>query len=68
MKFDIPEGTPPAKCRGCDAKIFWVKTPANKNMPVDPDGEAHWGTCPKANEFGKNKKAGKTVEKSTNQD
>ncbi len=24
------------KCRGCGAKIVWVKTPAGKNMPCNP--------------------------------
>ena len=23
-------------CRGCGAEIEWVKTPAGRNMPVDP--------------------------------
>ncbi len=52
--YEIPKGAPEAKCRGCDATIFWVKTENGKNMPVDPDGTPHWGTCSKADRFNEN--------------
>jgi hypothetical protein len=34
-----------------------VKTEKGKNMPVDPDGTPHWGTCPKASDFKGGKRA-----------
>ena len=43
-------------CRGCGAQIQWVKTPANKWTPVNLDGTPHWGTCPKAKEFKREKR------------
>lgn len=49
------------RCRSCNAKIIWFKTPAGKNMPVDadtvePDDEelelsrhvSHFASCPDA--------------------
>lgn len=57
LYFDIPAGAKPAKCKGCGADIFWIKTDKGKSMPVDPeDGQAHWGTCPQAKQFGKGAK------------
>lgn len=53
IKYEIPEGTRPAKCSGCARAIYWVKTAAGKNMPVDPDGTPHWATCPKREAFKK---------------
>jgi len=54
IPYDIPENTPKSRCRGCHSIIYWVKTPARKNMPVDPDGGPHWATCPKAKDFKRN--------------
>ena len=51
----------PGECRACGAKIFWQKTEAGKNTPVNPDGTTHWATCPKAELF-------KTDEKEAKQD
>lgn len=51
LKYEIPAGTDPSRCRGCKALIWWVKTPKGKNMPVDKDGAPHWGTCPKSDRF-----------------
>lgn len=53
VKYEIPENTLSATCRGCRRTIYWVKTKAGKNMPVDPDGVPHWGTCPNAKDFKK---------------
>ena len=53
IKFDIPIGTEPARCRGCQAQIFWIRTNAGKNMPVDPDGVSHFATCSRAAQFRK---------------
>lgn len=25
------------KCRGCGAEVIWMKTPAGRKMPVDPE-------------------------------
>ncbi len=52
-------------CKGCGKTIEWIRTPAGKQMPVDPelvtvvlaDGRIvrgrvpHWVTCPKAQDF-----------------
>lgn len=51
LKFEIPEGTEPARCRGCKAVIFWIKTERGRNMPVDPDGTSHFANCPDADRF-----------------
>ncbi len=51
--YEIPDGTPKSSCRGCHAVIYWIKTAKGKNMPVDPDGQPHWATCPKARSFKK---------------
>jgi hypothetical protein len=57
IRYDIPRGTSPSICKGCGAQIYWVRTPKNKNMPVDPDGTPHWSTCSKAADFKKARKA-----------
>ena len=31
-----------AKCRGCGAVIVWIKTPAGKPMPCDPEPVLYW--------------------------
>lgn len=51
--FDIPNGTPASKCRGCGAEIYWILTPVGKRMPVDPDRTSHFATCPMAGKFRK---------------
>lgn len=53
VRYEIPPGTQPSPCRGCRARIWWVKTPAGKAMPVDSDGTPHWATCPQAKQFKK---------------
>ena len=44
-RFEIPEGTVPAKCRGCGAQIWWVKTKNDKNVPCNEDGSSHFSSC-----------------------
>lgn len=56
LTFDIPEGTRAASCKGCGAEIYWVLTQNNKKMCANPDGTAHWGTCPEASKFSTRKK------------
>ena len=53
IKFDIPAGTEPSRCRGCGASIYWLKMASGKNMPVDPDGVSHFATCARAAQFRK---------------
>lgn len=53
ITFEIPKGASPAKCRGCQQKIFWVRMTSEKNMPVNPDGTSHFSNCPKADKFRK---------------
>lgn len=55
LRFDIPPGTPVTNCRGCNAEIAFVKTPAGKSMPVNGDGTSHFGTCPQAKRFSRKK-------------
>ena len=54
-------------CNSCKAKILWVKTKNNKNMPIDYDVKfiddtefnnvvghiSHFATCPNANQHRK---------------
>ena len=58
--FDIPAGTREAKCAGCDAPIYWVRSAAGKSMPLvfhsDGLGGTRFGTshfidCPAASTF-----------------
>lgn len=35
----VPARTPPASCRSCGARIYWVVTDAGRRMPVDCDAE-----------------------------
>lgn len=56
MTFDIPKGTPVAKCRSCGASIQWIKTTKGKNMPVNADGTSHFATCPQAGNWRRGKK------------
>jgi hypothetical protein len=54
----IPEGTPPSKCRGCAAEIYfvaYVRKVDNRpgRMPLNPDGVPHFATCSHAEEFRK---------------
>ena len=55
ITYEIPQGTERSRCRApeCGKLIYWIKTPAGKNMPVDPDGQPHWATCPAAKRFKK---------------
>lgn len=46
-KFEIPDRTMPTKCRGCQEKIYFVKSTTDKYIAVNPDGTAHIGTCKK---------------------
>ena len=32
--FVIPPATPTARCRSCNAVVYWVRTPAGRLMPV----------------------------------
>jgi hypothetical protein len=44
------------KNKGCGAEIGWWETPSHKKIPLDADTfEAHWSTCPGADEFRKKK-------------
>ncbi len=65
-----------ATCKGCGKTIEWIRTPAGKQMPVDPglvtvvlaDGRVvrghtpHWATCPKAQDFRRTTEAAPTQE------
>jgi len=66
--LDIPPGTPSRDCRGCDARIYFVKNANGKGVPVDPNADEtchyptertagrglnHFLNCPAANDFSK---------------
>ena len=57
-----------AKCKACGRGIYWMKTQANRNMPVDPEGvepgdsifdhtkhTSHFTTCPNADDMRRRK-------------
>jgi hypothetical protein len=33
--WSVPPNTPPAECRSCGKRIFWITTANHKLMPVD---------------------------------
>lgn len=67
--FTVPKGTPPAVCKAsvCRKPIYFITTPAGKQMPIDCDaeggarptkllpgrGQPHWGTCVAREQFKK---------------
>ena len=55
MTFDVPIGKL-ATCRGCGARVYWIVTKNQKNMPVNPDRTSHWATCTHAKQFRSKKK------------
>lgn len=44
--FEIPEGAKEMTCRSCGQPFFFVPTRNGKSMPTNPDGTAHWSSCP----------------------
>ena len=36
---------------GCGARIWWMTTKGGRKIPFDPEGHAHFTTCPKAEQF-----------------
>ena len=58
----IPEGTPPSKCRGCGAEIYFVPYTRRVDkkigrMPCNPDGTPHWSTCPESHQSTKGRES-----------
>ena len=63
--WTVPKGTKASQCRSCKALIYWIKTPNDKNMPVDCEvtggeeptaeydgtGVSHFETCEDAKTF-----------------
>ena len=45
-RWRVTEQHESATCRNCGRSIFWMKSRRGKNVPVDPDGFAHFDTCP----------------------
>lgn len=43
----------PKECRSCHAPILWVTTHRGKRAPINPDGSAHFATCPQADAWRK---------------
>lgn len=55
--YEIPINATLAHCRGCGARIYWIRTPAGANMPVDPGtGMSHFSTCELADRFRRKRK------------
>ncbi|HEY1897565.1 MAG TPA: hypothetical protein VGG62_14895 [Terracidiphilus sp.] len=46
-------GADPAKCKGCNAQIFFIRHANGKLAPYDADGTNHFITCPNAGFFKK---------------
>ena len=40
-----------ARCRGCGAEIYWIKTRAGKRAPYTREGINHFADCPEAAQF-----------------
>lgn len=36
---------------GCGARIWWMTTKNGRKVPFDPEGHAHFATCPNAEQF-----------------
>lgn len=49
-RFRMPTEASEAKCRSCGAPIWWIKTKNGKNIPLDYNGDAHFSTCPHADQ------------------
>lgn len=49
-RLKMPLEAKQAKCRSCDADIWWMKTSNGKNIPLDVNGTAHFTTCPSADQ------------------
>ena len=47
-RFKMPPEAQEAKCRSCGAPIWWSETSNGKRIPLDPNGDAHFTTCPNA--------------------
>lgn len=47
-RIKMPVEASEATCKSCGESIWWIKTLAGKNMPLNASGESHWGTCPSA--------------------
>lgn len=57
--YDVPQGTKPSACKGCNAPMYWITAPSGKKVPVDCDvdgalapthrepgvGISHFKTC-----------------------
>jgi hypothetical protein len=44
-KFTMPANASAAKCRKCNADIWWSKTRRGKWIPLESDGCSHFGRC-----------------------
>jgi len=44
-----------AKCKGCGQAIWWLTTKKGRPAPFDPDLTPHFATCPRADDFRKEK-------------
>ncbi len=44
MKYDVPTNEPGKFCT-CGKHIWFVKTKTGAFMPIEKDGEPHWGRC-----------------------
>jgi len=62
LEIARPKVTPAranSTCRACNQPIGWQRTAGGKATPVNPDGSAHWQTCPNADSFRKPKPVGR---------
>lgn len=53
VTFPIPSDTAQTSCRSCGAPGYWIETNNGRPLLVNPNGEAHFATCPDAKHWRK---------------
>jgi len=59
-KYSVPVGKPGRPCEACGKMLYFVRTAAGKQMPVEADGTPHWGNCTNTERFKKGRKKSAT--------
>jgi hypothetical protein len=50
-----PRPSYPGVCKGCGARIYYVRTASGKMHPENADGTTHFSTCSEADRFRKSR-------------
>lgn len=53
QRYQIPDNAKSHRCKGCNARIYFVGTANGKSMPVEQDGYPHWERCSDPAQFRK---------------